>query len=240
MKMFNRNTIFKVFTLFLFIGLLLTIIGCKKVEDIPYEGESMSYELPVLNYTYDSLAPYIDAETMEIHHTKHHQSYTNNLNAALELHPELQIPIEELLADPSLIPSDIRTAIINNGGGYFNHALYFSILMINNGETPTGNLGLAIDIAFNSFDDFKEAFTTAAATRFGSGWAWLIVTNEGLKIVSTANQDTPLDQGTPILNIDVWEHAYYLNYQNRRADYIEAFFHVINWDKVAELYEDSL
>jgi len=240
MKIFNRNTIFKVLTLFLSIGLLFTIIGCKEVEDIPYDGPSMSYELPVLGYAYDSLDPFIDTETMEIHHTKHHQSYTNNLNAALELHPELQTPLEELLADPSLIPADIRTAIINNGGGYYNHALYFSVLKINDGQTPNGTLGLAIDIAFGSFDEFKEEFSTAAATRFGSGWAWLVVTNEGLEVVSTANQDTPLDQGTPILNIDVWEHAYYLNYQNKRADYIEAFFSVINWDKVVELYEAAL
>ena len=203
----------------------MVFTGCSQNEDLnPTPDVAMRYELPVLDYAYDALSPYIDETTMEIHHTKHHNSYTINLNAALEKHKELQTPIELLLADPTLIPSDIRTAIINNGGGYYNHALYFSILKIKHGQLPTGNLGIAIALSFGSFDEFKVAFSNAALTQFGSGWAWLIVTNDGLKIVSTSNQVTPLQEGTPILCIDVWEHAYYLNYQNRRIDYITAFF----------------
>ncbi|MDO9629399.1 MAG: superoxide dismutase [Acholeplasmataceae bacterium] len=196
----------------------------------------MSFELPELGYAYDSLEPFIDAETMEIHYSKHFEGYKNNLNIALAKHPEFNKPLEAMLADLSLVPKDIRTAVQNHGGGYFNHALYFSILKINDGQTPNGELGAAISIYFGSFEEFKEAFSTAAASHFGSGWVWLIVTDNGLKIVSTANQDTPLDQGIPILNIDIWEHAYYLNYQNRRAEYITSFFSVINWDKVEELY----
>ena len=193
----------------------------------------MKFELPTLGYAYDALEPFIDARTMEIHYTKHHQGYTNNLNAALEKHPELNTPLETLLADLTLVPEDIRGAVRNNGGGYFNHKLFWSILKVNNGATPTGDLVAAIDKAFGSFDAFKEAFATAAKTRFGSGWAWLVVTPEGLKVTSTPNQDTPLAEGTPILGLDVWEHAYYLNYQNRRPDYVSAFFSVVNWDQVA-------
>ena len=194
----------------------------------------MKFELPKLGYAYDALEPFIDARTMEIHYTKHHQGYTNNLNAALEKHPELDTPLESLLADLSLVPADIRTAVQNNGGGYYNHKLFWTILKVNNGATPTGELAAAINEAFGSFDAFKEAFSTAAKTRFGSGWAWLVATPKGLKVTSTANQDTPLAEGTPILGLDVWEHAYYLNYQNRRPDYVSAFFSVVNWDQVAE------
>lgn len=201
----------------------------------------MKFELPKLPYAYDALEPFFDARTMEIHYTKHHQGYTNNLNAALEKHADLSTPLETLLADLSLVPSDIRTAIQNNGGGYYNHAFFWPLLKVNNGQLPTGKLLEAINTDFGSFDAFKEAFGTAAKTRFGSGWAWLIVTPEKtLKVLSTANQDTPLAEGTPVLGLDVWEHAYYLNYQNRRPDYVSAFFNVINWDKVAALYKAAI
>ncbi|MFA5470819.1 MAG: superoxide dismutase [Acholeplasmataceae bacterium] len=197
----------------------------------------MKFELPKLPYAYDALEPFIDARTMEIHYTKHHNGYTTKLNDALAKHPDFDMPLEKVLADLSLVPADIRGAVQNNGGGYYNHSLFWSILKVNNGQTPSGDLEKAINDAFGSFDAFKETFANAAATRFGSGWAWLISTKDGLKVVSTPNQDTPLDQGTPILGLDVWEHAYYLNYQNRRPDYISAFFNVVNWDKVAELYK---
>ncbi|AUD64864.1 superoxide dismutase [Tenericutes bacterium MZ-XQ] len=197
----------------------------------------MKFELPKLPYAYDALEPFIDARTMEIHYTKHHQGYTNKLNDALAKHPDFDMPLEKVLADLTLVPQDIRGAVQNNGGGFYNHKLFWTILKVNNGQKPEGELAKAIDAAFGSFDAFKEAFSNAAATRFGSGWAWLIVTKEGLKVVSTPNQDTPLDQGTPILGLDVWEHAYYLNYQNRRPDYISAFFNVVNWDQVAEYFK---
>ncbi|MFA6800803.1 MAG: superoxide dismutase [Acholeplasmataceae bacterium] len=201
----------------------------------------MKFELPALGYAYDVLEPFIDARTMEIHYTKHHQGYTNNLNAALEKHPEINAPLETILKDLSLVPEDIRSAVRNNGGGYFNHKLFWTILKINNGATPKGALKSQIEKDFGSFDAFKELFATAAKTRFGSGWAWLIVTPEKtLKVTSTPNQDTPLAEGTPILGLDVWEHAYYLNYQNRRPDYVSAFFNVINWDQVEAYYKKAL
>ncbi len=201
----------------------------------------MKYELPKLPYAFDALEPFFDARTMEIHYTKHHQGYTNNLNAALEKHTDLSTPLEVLLADLSSVPSDIRTAVQNNGGGYFNHAFFWPLLKVNNGQLPQGKLLEAINTNFGSFDAFKEAFGTAAKTRFGSGWAWLIVTPEKtLKVLSTANQDTPLAEGTPILGLDVWEHAYYLNYQNRRPDYVSAFFNIINWDMVTKLYKAAV
>lgn len=197
----------------------------------------MKYELPKLNYAYDALEPFIDAKTMEIHHSKHHQAYINNLNAALEKYPNITSSLEDLLRDQSLIPEDIKTAVINNGGGTYNHNLFWEILKINNGETPKGKLMDAINRDFGSFDQFKEVFGNAAKTRFGSGWAWLVVTKDkSLKVVSTANQDVPFQVGEPILAIDVWEHAYYLNYQNRRPDYVSAFFSVINWDVVSKKY----
>src|SRR5690554_1428012 len=199
----------------------------------------MKFELPKLPYAYDALEPFIDARTMEIHYTKHHNGYTTKLNDALAKHPDFDMPLEKVLADLSLVPADIRGAVQNNGGGYYNHSLFWSILKVNNGQTPSGDLEKAINDAFGSFDAFKETFANAAATRFGSGWAWLISTKDGLKVVSTPNQDTPLDQGTPILGLDVWEHAYYLNYQNRRPDYINAFFSVINWDAVAKRYAEA-
>ena len=200
----------------------------------------MKFELPKLPYAYEALEPFFDARTMEIHYTKHHQGYTNNLNAALEKHPDLDTPLETLLADLSLVPSDIRTAVQNNGGGYFNHAFFWPLLKVNQGQLPSGKLLEAMNQTFGSFEGFKEAFSTAAKTRFGSGWAWLIVTDQGLEVVSTPNQDTPLDKGTPVLALDVWEHAYYLNYQNRRPDYVSAFFNVVNWDKVEALYKEAL
>jgi len=200
----------------------------------------MSYELPKLPYAFDALEPFIDARTMEIHYTKHHQGYVTKLNAALDKHPELNTPLETLLADLSLVPADIRTAVQNNGGGHFNHSFFWPLLKVNDGQTPKGELLNAINKAFGSFDAFKEEFSNAAATRFGSGWAWLIVTpNKQLKVLSTPNQDTPLAEGKPILGLDVWEHAYYLNYQNRRPDYISAFFNVVNWNKVEELYKQA-
>ncbi|MDY0074548.1 MAG: superoxide dismutase [Acholeplasmataceae bacterium] len=198
----------------------------------------MSYTLPKLDYAYDALEPFIDAKTMEIHYTKHHQAYINNLNAALEKHPELNLSLEAMLKDLTKVPQDIRGAVQNNGGGHFNHSFFWPLLKINSGATPKGDLLKAIEKAFGSFDAFKDAFGTAAKTRFGSGWAWLIVANDkSLKVLSTANQDTPLAEGTPILGLDVWEHAYYLNYQNRRPDYVSAFFQVINWDVVEKLYQ---
>ncbi len=201
----------------------------------------MKPELPKLPFAYDALEPFIDTKTMTIHHSKHHQGYVTKLNAALESHPELKQDLEVLLADLSLVPQDIKSAIQNNGGGHFNHSFFWPLLKINNGETPKGELLAALNSSFGSFDDFKEAFGNAAKTRFGSGWAWLIVTPEkNLKVLSTANQDTPLAQGTPILALDVWEHAYYLNYQNRRPDYVSAFFNVVNWGKVEQLYRATL
>ncbi len=201
----------------------------------------MKFELPKLPYAYDALEPFFDARTMEIHYTKHHQGYTNNLNAAFEKHPDLSTPLETLLADLSLVPSDIRTAVQNNGGGYYNHAFFWPLLKVNNGQLPSGKLLEAMNQTFGSFDAFKDAFSAAAKTRFGSGWAWLILTaDKGLKVVSTPNQDTPLAEGTPVLGLDVWEHAYYLNYQNRRPDYVSAFFSVINWNKVEALYKAAL
>ena len=198
----------------------------------------MSYSLPDLPYAYDALEPHIDARTMEIHHTKHHQAYITKANAALEGHSDLASKsIEDLMSDLSAVPEDIRTAIRNNGGGHANHSLFWTVMSPNGGGTPSGELGDDISSTFGSFDAFKEQFANAAATRFGSGWAWLSVDGGKLVVESTPNQDTPLSEGhTPILGLDVWEHAYYLNYQNKRPDYISAFFNVINWDEVAKRY----
>jgi superoxide dismutase, Fe-Mn family len=196
----------------------------------------MAYELPKLNYNYDALEPFIDAQTMEIHHSKHHQAYVNNLNAALAKHPEITLPLEELLKDLSKVPVDIRGAVQNNGGGVYNHSFFWPLLKKNNGMKPTGKLLTLIQRDFGSYEAFVEAFSNAAKTRFGSGWAWLVLNKEGkLVITSTPNQDIPFSEGKLLLTLDVWEHAYYLKYQNRRPDYVTAFFQVINWDKVAEL-----
>ena len=198
----------------------------------------MAIILPDLPYAYDALEPQIDAETMTLHHDKHHATYVANANAALEKHPEIGDDLEKLLADVESIPEDIRQALINNGGGHLNHALFWELLSPEK-TTISADLKADIEASFGSFDQFKEAFTTAATTRFGSGWAWLVVNQEGqLEVVSTANQDTPISQGLkPILALDVWEHAYYLNYRNVRPNYIKAFFEIINWDKVNELYQ---
>ncbi len=198
----------------------------------------MAFELPDLPYAKDALEPHIDARTMEIHHGKHHAGYTNNLNAALEGTSMADQAIEEILGNLDAVPEAKRTAVRNNGGGYANHNLFWQIMSPNGGGEPAGALAEAINAAFGSFDAFKDAFAKAAATRFGSGWAWLAVEADGsLSVSSTPNQDTPLMEGkTPILGLDVWEHAYYLHYQNRRPDYIGAWWNVVNWDKVAELY----
>lgn len=199
----------------------------------------MAYTLPSLPYAYDALEPHMDARTMEIHHTKHHQAYTNNLNAALEGHEMMGKPIEEVLKNVQQLPDSIRQTVINNGGGFANHNLFWTVLSPNGGGMPTGSLASAIDAAFGSFDAFKEQFNKAAATRFGSGWAWLVADSQGaLSVISTANQDSPLMTGlTPLLGLDVWEHAYYLHYQNRRPDYISAFWNVINWEQVQTYFD---
>ena len=197
----------------------------------------MAIILPDLPYAYDALEPYIDEETMHLHHDKHHNTYVTNVNAALEKHPEIGEDLEKLLADVESIPADIRQAVINNGGGHLNHALFWE-LMTAEETAPSAELAADIDATFGSFEDFQAAFTTAATTRFGSGWAWLVVNKEGkLEVTSTANQDTPISEGkTPILGLDVWEHAYYVKYRNLRPNYIQAFFSVINWKKVDQLY----
>jgi Fe-Mn family superoxide dismutase len=197
---------------------------------------SYPFPLPDLGYSYDALEPHIDARTMEIHHQKHHGAYTANFNKALEGHSELHAAgVEEILRGFDNLPEGIQTAVRNNGGGYHNHALFWDILTPGGGNEPTGELAAAINNAFGSFDAFKGQFATAAGTRFGSGWAWLVVDSSGkLSVISTANQDSPLMAGaTPILGLDVWEHAYYLNYQNRRPDYVAAFWNVVNWDRVS-------
>jgi len=195
----------------------------------------MPATLPKLPYAYDALEPHIDARTMEIHHTKHHQAYINKVNAALEGTQWADTPLENVLADLSQLPESIRTAVRNNGGGHVNHSLFWTIMAPGAGGAPGGDLGAAIDEAFGGFDAFKDQFSNAAATRFGSGWAWLSLDKRKLLVESTPNQDTPIMEGrTPILGIDVWEHAYYLHYQNRRPDYVSAFFNVINWDQVAQ------
>ncbi|PQO47246.1 superoxide dismutase [Blastopirellula marina] len=197
----------------------------------------MAYTLPELPYAYDALEPSIDAKTMEIHHTKHHQAYITKVNDAIKGTDLESKTIEELVSDLSAVPEGIRGAVRNNGGGHANHSLFWTIMKPGGGGTPTGDLAAAIDAELGGFEKFKEAFSNAAATRFGSGWAWLSVDGGKLVVESTPNQDTPLMEGrTPILGLDVWEHAYYLNYQNRRPDYVAAFFNVINWDEVAKLY----
>jgi len=204
---------------------------------IEKEVYQMAIILPDLPYAYDALELYIDEETMHLHHDKHHNTYVTNVNAALEKHPEIGEDLGKLLADVESIPADIRQAVINNGGGHLNHALFWE-LMTPAETSPSAELAADIEATFGSFEDFKAAFTAAATTRFGSGWAWLVVNKEGkLEVTSTANQDTPISEGkTPILGLDVWEHAYYVKYRNLRPNYIQAFFSVINWKKVDELY----
>ncbi|MDR7075028.1 Fe-Mn family superoxide dismutase [Neobacillus niacini] len=198
----------------------------------------MAFELPQLPYAYDALEPHIDKETMNIHHTKHHNTYVTNLNNALQGNEELlSKSVEEVIANLDAVPEAARTAVRNNGGGHANHSLFWQILAPNAGGAPTGELADAISSKFGSFESFKEEFAKAATTRFGSGWAWLSVSNGELEVSSTPNQDSPLMEGkTPILGLDVWEHAYYLNYQNRRPDYISSFWNVVNWDEVSKRY----
>lgn len=209
----------------------------------------MAYELPALPYAPTALEPHIDAKTMEIHHGKHHATYVTNLNKALEGSPELaNKPVEELIADLSAVPEASRGPVRNNGGGHANHSFFWKLLAGNAGGAPSGKLAEAINAKFGSFDEFKAKFEAAGLGRFGSGWAWLIVTpGKELEIVSTANQDSPLmgkavagTEGTPVLGVDVWEHAYYLHYQNRRADYLKAFWNVVSWDAAAKNYEAAL
>jgi Fe-Mn family superoxide dismutase len=203
------------------------------------EGDAeMAFDLPALPYAFDALEPHIDAKTMEIHHDKHHAAYTSKLNAAIEGTDLESKSAEEIISNLEAVPEASRGAVRNNGGGYVNHNLFWTIMGPGKGGAPSGDLGAAIDSTFGSFDAFKEQFANAAATRFGSGWAWLVVSNGGLAVTSTPNQDSPLmdGSGTPILGLDVWEHAYYLHYQNRRPDYIAAFWNVVDWDAVAERY----
>ena len=197
------------------------------------------FELPDLGYDHDALEPYIDARTMGIHHGKHHAAYTNNLNAALADHSDFHgHSVEGLLSNIEALPESIRGAVRNNGGGYVNHALFWSVMTPGGADSPSGDLSLAINNAFGSLDDFKSKFQATAGGQFGSGWGWLCVDGDGsVSCFSTANQDSPLMRGmTPILGVDVWEHAYYLNYQNRRPDYLSAWWNVVNWDVVAQLY----
>lgn len=202
----------------------------------------MAFELPKLPYEYNALEPYIDEQTMRIHHTKHHQAYTDKLNAALQGKKELESKtIEELVSKLDKIPKEIRTAVQNHGGGYYNHCLFWEIMGPNAGGEPEGELHTAIDKTFGSFEAFKKQFSEAAMNRFGSGWAWMVLEKKKLKITSTANQDCPLSQKQiPVLPLDVWEHAYYLLRQNRRAEYVEAWWNVVNWKKAEELYKTAL
>jgi len=200
----------------------------------------MAYTLPKLDFAYNALEPHIDAKTMEIHHTKHHNGYVTKANAALSGTKFADSSVEVVLSNVDKLPADKKQGIINNAGGHANHTLFWSILSPNGGGKPSGALAEAINTTFGDFDSFKSKFEDAAATRFGSGWAWLVVKNGALEITSTPNQDSPIMSGsTPILGLDVWEHAYYLNYQNRRPDYISAFWNVVNWDKVNELYTSA-
>ena len=202
----------------------------------------MGHTLPQLPYSFDALEPHIDARTMEIHHDKHHAGYVNNLNAALDKQPDLHNKsLDDLISTLKSVPESIRTAVRNNGGGHWNHSFFWKVMSKNGGGEPTGDLSDAIKRDFGSFGQFKDQFTNAGATRFGSGWAWLVVNNGKLNVVSTPNQDNPLMDiaevsGRPILGVDVWEHAYYLHYQNRRPDYLKAFFNVIDWNAVAQNY----
>ena len=196
----------------------------------------MAHNLPPLPYAFDALEPYIDAKTMEIHHDKHHGAYVNNLNKALEGHPDLQkLPVEGLLAQIGSVPEAIRTAVRNNGGGHLNHSVFWKTMKKGGGGEPSGDLAAAIKGTFGSFGDFKKTFAQAATTRFGSGWAWLLIRGGKLVVESTANQDNPvMDGGKAIFGLDVWEHAYYLKYQNRRPEYVEAWWNTVNWAEVAE------
>jgi Fe-Mn family superoxide dismutase len=201
----------------------------------------MTHNLPPLRYSFDALEPYIDAKTMEIHHDKHHAAYVTNLNKALEGHPELQkLPVEELLARIGNVPEAVRTAVRNNGGGHLNHSMFWKIMKKGGGGEPSGDLADAIKNAFGNFGEFKKTFAQAATSRFGSGWAWLLIRDGKVTVESTANQDNPvMDGGKAFFGLDVWEHAYYLKYQNRRADYIEAWWSTVNWAQVADNFAQA-
>lgn len=201
----------------------------------------MTFKLPELDYSYDALEPYIDAQTMEIHHSKHHQGYVNNANKALEGHSELEnMSPKEVLENLDKVPDSIKLGVINNVGGHYNHSIFWKIMSPNGGGKPEGELAKKIDEDLGGFDNFKEVFNKAAATRFGSGWAWLVVEDGKLAVMSTPNQNNPVSEGLlPIMGLDVWEHAYYLKYQNKRPDYIEAFWNVINWDEVSKRFEEA-
>ena len=200
----------------------------------------MAYEVPDLPYDYDALEPHIDEATMKLHHDKHHQAYVDKANAALEGTDWDGKPVEEVLADLSALPDDIRTAVRNNAGGHANHSMFWQIMGPDGGGEPDGDLASAIDDAFGGFDSFKDELKNAGVGQFGSGWAWLVHDGSGLAVVSTPNQDTPLSDGkTPLLGVDVWEHAYYLKYQNKRPDYIDAWWNVVNWDEVARRFSEA-
>ena len=204
----------------------------------------MTFELPKLDYAKNALAPIMSEETLDLHHGKHHQTYINNLNAALESNSDISSKsVDDLISDLSQVPEDIRGAVRNNGGGHSNHTFFWQVLSPSGGGIPVGSLNDAINSAFGSFDAFKDAFTKAALTRFGSGWAWLVKSGDSVSVTSTPNQDSPLMEGvadvtgTPLIGLDVWEHAYYLNYQNRRPDYISAFWNVVDWERANALFE---
>jgi superoxide dismutase, Fe-Mn family len=201
----------------------------------------MAFELPPLPYDYAALEPHIDVQTMQVHHDKHHQAYVNNLNAALQGHPFAELPVEEVLKRLNEVPEAVRPAVRNNGGGHANHTMFWSIMGPNGGGAPTGDLAAAIDTTFGSFDALKTAVNDAGVKRFGSGWTWLVLGQDGkLAVTSTPNQDSPLLDGNfPILGNDVWEHAYYLKYQNRRPDYLAAWWNVVNWAEVAKRYDQA-
>ncbi|WP_069804590.1 superoxide dismutase [Thermogemmatispora onikobensis] len=202
----------------------------------------MAFELPPLPYSYDALEPHIDAQTMQIHHDKHHGTYVENLNKALEGHPFASLPVEEVLRRINEVPENVRTAVRNNGGGHANHSMFWRIMKPNGGGQPSGDLAKAIEQTFGSFENFKDQFIDAGLKRFGSGWAWLVLDKQGkLQIISTANQDSPYMDGLyPVMGNDVWEHAYYLKYQNRRADYLKAWWNVVNWEEVERRYAEGL
>lgn len=202
----------------------------------------MAYTLPHLPYAYDALEPHIDAKTMQIHHRKHHQTYINNINAGIEGTPWENLTVEQLVTQVNDVPTQLKNNVINNAGGHANHSLFWTVMSPQGGGQPIGKIAVAIEAELGGFDSFKEAFTKAALTRFGSGWAWLTVTpNQKLLVESSANQDSPLMQGhTPVLALDVWEHAYYLQYQNRRHEYIAAFFNVVDWQEVNRRYEQAI
>jgi superoxide dismutase, Fe-Mn family len=237
MKNTKSRWVFTVLALVLFSAAIFTPMVKTNADTAAKEA---AFKLPPLPYGYDALEPYIDAQTMTIHHQKHHAAYVDNLNKAIDKHPELKgKSLEELLMNLNKLPEDIREAVRNNGGGHYNHSFFWTIMGKNKSGEPKGKLKTDIDKSFGSFENFKKAFKEAALGRFGSGWAWLIKDSSGaLKIISTPNQDTPIMEGIkPVLGLDVWEHAYYLKYQNKRGDYIDAWWNVVNWDEIEKYYK---